>query len=197
MTVFYFPKGGPAKPVRKGPRTVTEQVAVTLAADGESLPRPTPQVSLDKAREGERTEEVVLPEAILQQMVKKKKTNEQALDMAMMGHQLFEAGRIDEARVIFEGLVATHAKDAFPYTMLGTIYLAQGELDRASKLFSAALVLDPADSAAAVYKAEIRLHRGNSRSAVATLVRVAKGDKADPFVRRARKLLKLLEPKAK
>ena len=197
VTVIYFPKGEPARAVRPGPRTITELVAVTAEApvDG-PLPRPTPQVSFP--REAERTEEIALPEGTLQQVVKKKrKTQEEALDLANMGHQLFEAGKVDEARVIFEGLVATRAKESFPYTMLGTIYLAKGELEKASKLFSAALVLDPKDTAATVYKAEIRLHRGPSRSAVAALARVAEGDREDPFVRRARKLLKLLEPKAK
>ncbi len=196
MTVIYFPKGEPPRAVRPGPRTITELVAVTVEADADGpLPRPTPQVSFP--REAERTEEVALPEGTLQQVVKKKKTQEEAIDLATMGHQLFEAGRVDEAQVIFEGLVATRAKESFPYTMLGTIYLAQGHLEKASKLFSAALVLDPSDTAAIVYKAEIRLHRRPSRTAVAALTRVAQGDREDPFVRRARKLLKLLDPKGK
>ena len=118
--------------------------------------------------------------------------------MAMFGHQLFEAGRLEEARVVFEGLVALDVKDAFPHTMLGTVYLALGLHDRAVALFEAALALDPEDVAARVYRAEIRIHQKRLRPAIAELTAVLrKGPADDPFVQRATRLLEIAREQAR
>jgi predicted Zn-dependent protease len=113
-------------------------------------------------------------------------------EMSLFGHQLFETGRLDEARVVFEGLVGLDLADAFPHTMLGTVYLAMGRTDRAAALFEAALGLDPEDLAARVYQAELRLSLGEVRPAVRALEAVvAQGPAEDPFVNRAARLLEI------
>jgi pentatricopeptide repeat protein len=112
-------------------------------------------------------------------------------EVSVFGHGLFEEGRIDEARQVFEQLVAAGVEDAFPHTMLGTIYLAAREPDRALALFEAALALDPKDLAARVYRGEIRLHRGSLKQAVADLEQAYReGPEGDPFTERARRLLR-------
>ncbi len=114
-------------------------------------------------------------------------------EIAMFGHQLFEAGRLDEARVVFEGLVGLDVEDAFPHTMLGTVFLAMGALDRAMALFEAALGIDPADLAARVYRAEIRINQGRLQPAREDLERVLReGPPDDPFVERAHRLKKIV-----
>lgn len=116
----------------------------------------------------------------------------QLAEMSLFGHQLFETGRLDEARVVFEGLVALDVEDAFPHTMLGTVYLALGKQDRAFALFEAALGIDSADLAARVYRAEIRLNRGQHKLALQELSEViSEGPAEDPFVDRARRLTEL------
>ncbi|MGA9521012.1 MAG: tetratricopeptide repeat protein [Myxococcaceae bacterium] len=114
-------------------------------------------------------------------------------EIAMFGHQLFEAGRLEEARVVFEGLVGLDLEDAFPHTMLGTVFLALGAQDRAMALFEAALSIDPADLAARVYRAEIRINQGKLQPAKQDLERALRdGPVDDPFVERAHRLKKIL-----
>lgn len=119
-------------------------------------------------------------------------------EMSLFGHQLFELGRYDEARVVFEGLVALDVDDAFPHTMLGTVYLAMGKADRAMALFEAALSIDPDDLAARVYRAEIRINRGQLKSATAELETViADNAEEDPFVQRAVRLMEIVNGKGR
>lgn len=121
-------------------------------------------------------------------------STQQLAEVSLFGHQLFEGGRLEEARVVFEGLVGLEVRDAFPYTMLGTIYLALGDQDRALALFEAALGIDRTDLAALVYRGEIRLNRGKLRPALDDLHRAVElglGD--DPFVDRAKRLLRLAQ----
>jgi tetratricopeptide (TPR) repeat protein len=113
-------------------------------------------------------------------------------DVAVLGHQLYEEGRIQEARVVFEGLVAMDPQEAFPYTVLGAIFLAQQDVHRALALFEAALELDPDDVAALVYRGEIRLRLGNRPRGLRDLERALAidPDGADsPFSARAREAL--------
>lgn len=113
-------------------------------------------------------------------------------DLTRLGHEAFEAGRAEEARVIFESLVALGRRDPFAHTMLGTILLGAQALDQAQEQFEAALEIDPEDLAALVYRGEIRLSRKKTARAIEDLERAVKlGASTDPFVARARKLLAL------
>jgi tetratricopeptide (TPR) repeat protein len=112
------------------------------------------------------------------------------LEMALFGHKLFDLGRLDEARVVFEGIVGLGPEDAFPHTMLGTIYLSQGRQEQALAQFEAALSLDPRDLAARVYRGELRLNAGKLKPATDDLFRALElGSPDDPFVERARRLI--------
>ncbi len=118
-------------------------------------------------------------------------------ELSLYGHRLFESGRLHEARVVFEGLVEMNVRDAFPYTMLGTVYLALGAQDRALALFEAAVELDPNDLAALVYRGEIRLSRGKLKPALDDLNRaISMGLGDDPFVQRAKRLVRLAQDMA-
>ncbi|MEW5739320.1 MAG: tetratricopeptide repeat protein [Myxococcota bacterium] len=112
--------------------------------------------------------------------------------LMQLGHELFESGRVNEARVVFEGLLAAGHRDAFCYTMLGTVSLALKDFERALELFDQALALDPADLAALVYRAELRLKRKKAPKALKDLELAIKlGAPDDPFTDRARRLLAL------
>lgn len=121
-----------------------------------------------------------------------------AAEMCLRGHALFESGRVDEARRVFETVVQSGVQEAFPHTMLGTIYLSLGKQERALARFEAALELDPRDVAARVYRGEIRLGRGKLKQAVEDLRTAQRhGSKDDPFFDRAERLLALaFEPTA-
>lgn len=113
-------------------------------------------------------------------------------ELMRLGHEAFQSGRVNEARVVFESLVASGRAESFAHTMLGTILLGAHELDAALEQFEAALALDPDELAALVYRAEIRLSKRKTARAVEDLERALKlGAASDPFVGRARKLLRL------
>jgi len=115
-------------------------------------------------------------------------------ELACFGRFLFEIGRFDDAQLVLEGLVASGIMDPFPYTMLGTVYLAQRDLNRALALFEAALALNPKDLAAHVYRAEIRLRQGRPELAGPDLRYALEfGDPEDPFTTRAAQLKKLVK----
>ncbi len=115
------------------------------------------------------------------------------IDRAIFGHTLFARGRMREAQVVFESIVAGEPDEAFPYTMLGAIYLAQGDDGRALALFDAALTMDPADPAALVNRAEIRLRRSQPKLALKDLERAITGGRTGPapFLPRAQALANL------
>lgn len=122
----------------------------------------------------------------------------QIAEMSLFGHHLFESGQLDEARVVFEGIVDLGVQDAFPHTMLGTVYLAQGDPARALALFEAALAIDSKDIAARVYRGEIRLSAGKLRLALEDLHKSLElGAEDDPFVERARRLIRMAEDRAR
>lgn len=119
-------------------------------------------------------------------------------DMVRLGHELFEAGRINEARVVFEGLVAAGHQDAFCFTMLGTVCLALKEFDRALELFDRALELEPGDLAALVYRGELRLKRKKTGKAIKDFEQaVRQGAPDDPFTERAQRLLAMARKAAR
>ncbi len=125
-------------------------------------------------------------------------SSQQVAERSVFGHRLFELGRLQEARAVFEGLVELELEDSFPHTMLGTIYLALGTQDRALALFEAALELDRDDLAALVYRGEIRLNRGKLKLALGDLNRALElGTGDDPFVERARRLIRMAQELAK
>lgn len=140
-----------------------------------------------------------LPEAHVGHVdLKKHHTPQEAADLAAFGHKLFEMGKLDEARVIFEKLVGADTRDAFVHTMLGTVYLAMNAQEKALALFQAALKIDPDDLAAVVYRGEIRLNRGKLKAALEDLTRaVTLAPQTDPFVERAKRLMRMAKALAK
>ncbi|HEY3452445.1 MAG TPA: tetratricopeptide repeat protein [Myxococcales bacterium] len=114
-------------------------------------------------------------------------------NMALFGHTLYARGQLRQAQVVFENLVAREPDEAFAYTMLGAIFLAQEDDSRALALFDAALGLQADEMAALVGRAEIRLRRGQPQAALADLEAAIDADPSgrDPFSERARALLVL------
>lgn len=113
-------------------------------------------------------------------------------ELMRLGHEAFQAGRVNEARVVFESLVSSGRAEPFAHTMLGTILLGAHDLDAALEQFEAALALEPDELAALVYRAEIRLAKRKVARAIEDLERATKlGVASDPFVGRAKKLLRI------
>lgn len=171
VEVFYYPKKTPGSVPR---RLQTVETVVTEVVDSSDAKRASkkPRRTL--------TDEIVDPA-------------EQAFnELTRLGHEAFQAGRLAEAKAVFESLVASGRSDPFAHTMLGTILLGSHSIDGALEQFEAALALDPHDLSALVYRGEIRLSKRKISRAVEDLERAVKlGPASDPFVTRAKKLLGL------
>src|SRR3954453_3238165 len=70
-------------------------------------------------------------------------TFEEAKAIAQVGCDLAGAGRLEEARVIFEGLVEMNPKDSAARAALGTVYQKLGRAGEAMVEYSASLAQDP------------------------------------------------------
>jgi Flp pilus assembly protein TadD len=120
-------------------------------------------------------------------------TFEEAKAIAQVGCELAAAGRYEEARVLFEGLVAGNPKDSASRAALGTVYQKLGRLQDAITVYSAALERDPRNPVALVNRGELYLRQGQRQG----FTDVANAVEADPHGdtaagRRARALVKAI-----
>lgn len=82
-------------------------------------------------------------------------------EMAQAGCDLAAAGRLEEARIIFEGLAEGNPKDSASRAALGTVYQKLGRISEAITEYSAALEIDPRNPVALANRGEVRLRRGD------------------------------------
>lgn len=86
---------------------------------------------------------------------------EEAKAIAQVGCDLAGAGRLEEAKIIFEGLVAGNPKDSASRAALGTVYQKLGRLEEAIAQYTAALEHDASNPVALGNRGELRLKRGD------------------------------------
>jgi tetratricopeptide (TPR) repeat protein len=112
------------------------------------------------------------------------------LSMAMIGFQLYEQGKLDEARVVFLGLNALDDKESYYLTALGAVYLAQEDLDNALNCFNIAIRLNAKEIASYVNRGEVYLRQGKILEAAHDFKSAVDLDPkgADPLTHRARVL---------
>ena len=120
-------------------------------------------------------------------------TAEQAQEIAQTACELAEAGRLNEARTLFEGLTAVNPLDAAAHAALGTVQLKLGLAGDALASFDRALALVPEHPVALMGRGELRLQRGDRGG----LEDVARAFQSDPegrtsAGRRAQGLMKVL-----
>jgi tetratricopeptide (TPR) repeat protein len=78
------------------------------------------------------------------------------------------AGRLDEARGLYERVIAASPDSAFLRVELGRVELGRGSPDRARELAQEAMALDPSDPAAFVLDGELHLAAGDLAAAAAS-----------------------------
>lgn len=88
------------------------------------------------------------------------------MDMARAGEMLFAQGQLDQARDIFEGLVALNPHIAHYHTALGCVYLRQKRVDDALNEFNIAIEKNPYDIDAFTNRGEILLTKGKLEEAL-------------------------------
>ncbi|MFP2902629.1 tetratricopeptide repeat protein [Corallococcus sp. 4LFB] len=87
-------------------------------------------------------------------------TFEEAKAIAQVGCDLAAAGRLEEARILFEGLVEGNPKDSAAHAALGTVYQKLGRVEDALTEYTHALAGDPRNPVALTGRGELHLRRG-------------------------------------
>ena len=120
-------------------------------------------------------------------------TFEEAKAIAQVGCELAAAGHLEEARVLFEGLVEGNPRDAAARAALGTVYQKLGRSQEALVQYDAALAQEPKNPVALGNRGELRLKQGN-REGFEDLAHAVEADPAGLTAagRRARALVKAI-----
>lgn len=88
-------------------------------------------------------------------------TFEEAKAIAQVGCDLAAAGRLEEARIVFEGLVAGNPQDSASRAALGTVYQKLGRIEDAVSEYSLSLETDPQNPVALANRGELKLKSGD------------------------------------
>ncbi len=103
-------------------------------------------------------------------------TADDALKLAETGHGYFRAGRLGEARTIFEGLAAVNHLDPYPRQVLGAICERQDDPDGARGHYDVCLSLVGENPWALARRGEIRVRAGDIEGGVADLAKACELD---------------------
>lgn len=83
--------------------------------------------------------------------------DDELFSIAHIGYFFLMEGRSNEARTIFEGLIAINPRNDYYYRALGVIFHKLGEYERAIRQFSYAIRISPKSPHAYVNRAEMYL----------------------------------------
>lgn len=111
----------------------------------------------------------------------------------IIGHTLYEQGRLEDARNIFEGLIVLDPKNLFVTGILGAIYQKQEQYETALTFYDKALTLFPDDIYSLTNRGEIHLRLGSLNKAADDLRKAIEIDpeRKHPAANRARLLVEL------
>jgi len=111
--------------------------------------------------------------------------------LAEYGYLLYEQGKYDTSKVIFEALAASDSSNPNFQKMLGSIYQLQAKWDAAYYHYTLSLKLSPNDLFVVVNRGETLIQMQRPREAAEDLKRAIQldPDGANPVGRRARILL--------
>jgi Flp pilus assembly protein TadD len=125
-------------------------------------------------------------------------TLQQAREIARIACELAARGRIADARIVFEGLVAINPRDSATQAALGTVYQRLSRLADARACYDRALELNQGNVVALANRGELRLREGDP-AGLEDLAWAVKLDAegATAAARRARGLLSVLARKAR
>ncbi|MCI0417270.1 tetratricopeptide repeat protein [bacterium] len=111
--------------------------------------------------------------------------------LLLTGHNLYEQGRFEDAKNIFEGLVTLDSGNPYLHGVLGSIYQIQEKYEIAVTFYDAALTLFAEDIRALTNRGEIYLKLGKFEEAAADFKRAIELDlnRKHPAANRARLLV--------
>lgn len=103
-------------------------------------------------------------------------SKEEQYEMAALGHRNLQAGKLDAARKVFEGLVALDPKDAYFHLVLGSVAQRQDRNADAIKSYSRAITLDASAPHAYANRGEVRMLEGDMVEGAKDLLRACELD---------------------
>lgn len=126
-------------------------------------------------------------------------TKDQLYQIAEKAYQLFSQGKLDEAKQIYEGLVAADPFDSVFHCHLGAVLWRSGDTDRAFEEYDAAVRFNIANVDALAGRGELLVARGEIEKGVEDLSRALENDPncKRPSTQRARALLFSMREAAK
>ncbi len=121
-------------------------------------------------------------------------SDEELFAIASQGYYMFLQGKSEQARVIFEGLVAIDPKNPYYYRALGAIYWRLKDSGKAIKQFTYAIRVSPNDISSYVNRAEVLVAQRDFEGAKSDLEHaIAHGRANDTaLVRKARAMLRMI-----
>jgi tetratricopeptide (TPR) repeat protein len=102
------------------------------------------------------------------------------LYMAVQGFRMFEEGKLEQAKLIFEGLSALDPKEAYYQTALGAVLIQMEDIERALFHLSEAIKLNPKEIAAFVNRGECFLREGKIQEAAEDFAQAVTLEKSLP-----------------
>lgn len=121
-------------------------------------------------------------------------SDEELYAIASQGYVMFLQGKTEQARVIFEGLVAIDPKNDYYYRALGAIYWRLKQPQKAIKQFTYAIRVAPQEISSYVNRAEVYVASNDFPAAredlQAALQRGRSGD--DALQRKARAIMQMI-----
>jgi tetratricopeptide (TPR) repeat protein len=117
-------------------------------------------------------------------------TNEELYQLAEIGEMLYNEGKIEDAQIIFEGLVVLNPYDFYFHCGLGAIYQKKGEIDKALIEYDRAISINDSDIASLTNRAEIYISQKEFDKALNDLEKIAELDPEgkNPHTQRAKGL---------
>jgi Flp pilus assembly protein TadD len=124
-------------------------------------------------------------------------TDDELFAIAHTAYFFLMQGKNDEARTLFEGLVAIDPRNDYYYRALGVIFHKLGDEDRALRQFGYALQVNSRSAVSYLNRAEVYISRKDYRSAKPDLERAMGfvGPKEPQLARKARALLEMVKRK--
>lgn len=100
-------------------------------------------------------------------------SDEELYAIARTAYLYYYQGRIEEARVLFQGLYAVNPLDTYVAKAMGVVEMAAGNPEGALAAYDVAVKLAPADPAAYLGRAEVKIALDQRAQAVEDLRRAA------------------------
>lgn len=124
---------------------------------------------------------------------------QQAYNIAQTGYRMLQQGQLEDAEVIFKGLVSLNPKDPYMHLALGSVFHRSGRLDEAIEQYGKAIDLNPKLANAYANRGELYIIKHEQQKALDDLKKAIELDPKgkDPSTLRARAILATAAAKLK